>query len=362
MKILNRLCWSHAWRRLRAVPVQAGARWATSWRDALASTIAGLMAWGISVHLFGHTHPVFAAISAIVCLSPGLPSHGRQAVGLMVGVTTGIIVGELVWMLPDTYPLVRMAVAIFGAMVAASSFGLSAVVPIQAGVSVVLVLTTGPASAGMVRLIDVGVGVGIGLAFSQILMTPNPVQQIDTAARDLLDKLTAGLNQSVQALAASDVHRAQVALQTLSRAHDSLNALEAGIDSARYEARWSLRGRFVAKQVDRMAGRYDRHAIRLYASALLLSESLASALRRAPQQIPLVLRQRLASVVAMCEALAAGGSMAEPMAAPDDTMVNTWAPPWQTCVAQLLAVEDALVSFRNSALPSAGSDVVSPVT
>ena len=28
---------------------------------------------------------MFAAISAVVCLAPGLPSHGKQAVGLMVG-------------------------------------------------------------------------------------------------------------------------------------------------------------------------------------------------------------------------------------------------------------------------------------
>ena len=60
-------------------------RWASGWRDALASAIAAALAWVLAKHLFGHAHPVFAAISAVVCLAPGLPSHGKQAVGLMVG-------------------------------------------------------------------------------------------------------------------------------------------------------------------------------------------------------------------------------------------------------------------------------------
>ena len=65
-------------------------RWASGWRDALASAIAAALAWILAVHFLGHEHPVFAAISAVVCLAPGLPSHGKQAVGLMVGVATGI--------------------------------------------------------------------------------------------------------------------------------------------------------------------------------------------------------------------------------------------------------------------------------
>ncbi len=63
-------------------------RWSSAWRDALASAIAAALAWVLAKYLFGHVHPVFAAISAVVCLAPGLPSHGKQAIGLMVGVAT----------------------------------------------------------------------------------------------------------------------------------------------------------------------------------------------------------------------------------------------------------------------------------
>jgi Predicted membrane protein len=107
---------------------------------------------------FGHIHPVFAAISAVVCLAPGLPSHGKQAVGLMVGVATGIIVGEAALWLPDAYPLLRIGFATFSAIAIAALYGLGAVVPIQAGVSAVLMLAVGPESAGVVRMLDVVVG------------------------------------------------------------------------------------------------------------------------------------------------------------------------------------------------------------
>ena len=91
-------------------------RWSSAWRDALASAIAAALAWILAQHFFGHAHPVFAAISAVVCLAPGLPSHGKQAIGLMVGVATGILVGEAALWLPDSYPLLRIGFATFAAI------------------------------------------------------------------------------------------------------------------------------------------------------------------------------------------------------------------------------------------------------
>ena len=104
-------------------------RWSSAWRDALASAIAAALAWILASHLLGHVHPVFAAISAVVCLAPGLPSHGKQAVGLMVGVATGILVGEAALWLPDAYPLLRIGFATFSAIAIAALYGLGPVVP-----------------------------------------------------------------------------------------------------------------------------------------------------------------------------------------------------------------------------------------
>ena len=56
-------------------------------------------------------------------------------------------------------------------------------VPIQAAVSAVLVLALGPASAGVVRLLDVLAGTAVGLLFSQVLLTPDPVRLLDERRR-----------------------------------------------------------------------------------------------------------------------------------------------------------------------------------
>ncbi|MFP3517502.1 FUSC family protein [Pseudomonas sp. SIMBA_077] len=324
-------------------------RWTTAWRDALASAIAAALAWILAKHVFGHEHPVFAAISAIVCLAPGLPSHGKQAVGLMVGVATGIIIGEAALWLPDGYPLVRIGFATFSAIAIAALYGLGAVVPIQAGVSAVLMLAVGPESAGVVRMLDVVVGAGVGLMFSQILLTPNPIGIIDDSAKDLLEKLAKGFSKSLQALEENNAKNAQYAVLIFSGAHDSLITLENGIVSARNTARWTLRGRFASREVKDIASRYERHAVRLYASALLFSEAFADALRKEQGPPPASLHERLASIASDCAAIASNDE--KPVLAPasDDQPDDAVSAPWQICLQHLSTVENALFSFGASA-------------
>jgi uncharacterized membrane protein YgaE (UPF0421/DUF939 family) len=147
-------------------------RWSQAWREVLASALGAALAWVLAERLLGHPQPIFAAISAIVCLAPGLPSHTKQTKGLLLGVGTGIVVGELILTLPDIAPLLKVVFAAFFAMMAASSYGQLPVVPIQAGVSAILVVTLGPAVTGSVRMADVAIGALIGLLFSQILPAP----------------------------------------------------------------------------------------------------------------------------------------------------------------------------------------------
>jgi uncharacterized membrane protein YgaE (UPF0421/DUF939 family) len=144
-------------------------RWSEDWREILASALGAGLAWVLAQRLLGHPQPIFAPISAIMCLSPGLPSHTRQTLGLLLGVATGIVIGELSLALPDHFPLVRVIVAPFFAMLIASAYGQAAVVSIQAGISAILVAAIGPATTGSVRMVDVAVGAAVGLVISQVL-------------------------------------------------------------------------------------------------------------------------------------------------------------------------------------------------
>lgn len=146
-------------------------RWRSTWREAAAATVAALLAWDVAAKVFGHPHPIFAAIIALVALGPGTASHRRQAWGLVLGVAIGILVGEGVLFIP--YPLLATAVGVFVSMMVASFFAIGPVVPIQAGVSVLLVLTLGPETAGYVRLVDAVIGAVIGLVCSRLLLRFN---------------------------------------------------------------------------------------------------------------------------------------------------------------------------------------------
>lgn len=329
----------------RFVPTIA-ARWGENWRDAMAAAVAAGLAWLLAQHLFGHPRPLFAAISAIVCLSPGLPSHFRQALGLLVGVAIGIVVGEFGLLIPDTMPLLRLAFVSFVAIVVAGFLGLPPVVPIQAGVSAILVLALGPATAGSVRMLDVAVGAALGLFFSQILLTPNPVRVIDDAARDLLSALARGLDDCAEAVRRLDHKRAEGAVRRLSKAHDNLVALSAGIDAARSAARWSLRGLLAAREVSEIAECYDRHSTRVYASALLFGEALADAVRKRDGPPPEALERRVCTAAARCRELAGGDPVPADAAAglPSHPPLPVSAP-WQASLERLTLVEKALDRF-----------------
>ena len=139
----------------------------------VAATAAAALAYWLARLVFGQPQPIFAAITAIICLAPGIPSHFRQAVNMLIGVTVGIVIGELVFLLPESFGsydvgALRVGVALFSAMIVASIFGLPPVVPIQAGVSALLVILMGPHAAGLARYLDVLLGVAIGLTFAVV--------------------------------------------------------------------------------------------------------------------------------------------------------------------------------------------------
>lgn len=335
-------------------------RFAQAWRDAAVSAIAAGIAWVLAIWLFGHPHPVFAAVTAIVCLSPGLPSHGKQAVGLMLGVATGIVIGEAAFFLlpegllvPDGLSLLRLTVATFFSILIAAGFGQAAVVAIQAGCSAVLVLALGPHSAGLVRLEDVVVGVTVGLFFSQVLLTPNPVRQIDVAASDLFRGLSRSFEDCVEALKHQNTHKAISALNRFSAAHASLIALSAGIDSARYEARWSLRGRLAKRSVVETAARYDRAAIRLYASSLLFGEAFSDVMRKNMESAPEGLADCLVGVASRCACLAGEKPSITPHT-PASEILNVPAE-WQSAVDHLRAASRILEGLEVLHLRSTGT-------
>lgn len=316
--------------------------------DAAAATLASAIAWELSKLVFGHPRPVFAAVTAIICLAPGLPNHGRQAIGVILGVVTGVLVGEAALLLPDTIPTLRVSAATFGAIMIATAYGQPAVVPIQAGVSALLVLAMGPEYAGTVRLLDVACGTGVGLLFSQVLFTPDPVAQLRAGERALLSGVGEALRQAGAAIAAGDQARAQAALRRFSDTHASLAGLATGIDNARVAATWSLRGRLQRRDLRVVADRFGRRSTRAYAAALLFGSALATAMQRRPGEAPASLAPGVTAAIRLCDLDAPLGEVPPlPLAGLDDD--------WRRVLVRLAEAMEAIREFRKAELPEASS-------
>ncbi|MCD9007997.1 FUSC family protein [Luteimonas sp. XNQY3] len=104
---------------LRHVVSTVISRWRLAWRDTLACAVAAMLAWLLAQQVFGHPRPLFAAITAVICLAPGLPSHGRQSVGVVLGVATGIAIGELALLLPGELLVLRIGLVAFASVIIA---------------------------------------------------------------------------------------------------------------------------------------------------------------------------------------------------------------------------------------------------
>lgn len=310
-----------------------------AWRDAAIAAVAGAVAWVLAAWAFGRPHPVFATVAAIGCLAPGLPSHGKQAIGMVAGVATGIVVGEVALNLSALYPLLRVSTAAFFAILIASTYGMTPVVPIQSGVSAVLVLALGTES-GVDRLLDVATGTAVGVLFSQVLVTPDPIRTLDTAAADFLGRLRTGLREAAAAIETWDPARAQSAVETFSSAHSGLAAVVGAIDAARSLSRWSLRGRLGKRRIRPVADRFDRRAARLYASALLFSSALASAMAR-EGTLPPALPARLAYLIRLTEPDAV-----MPPSAPPAPVRTGLTEEWLAAAVRLDETIGALIAFR----------------
>jgi len=258
---------------------RAQSHWRQAAADILLSSLAASFAWWLASIIFAHRTPIFAPIAAIVCLAPGIARRGRQAIGVLIGVSIGILVGETslaLWhgsAVPITESLPRLAAIIMIAMFAASSFGLNAVMLIEAGASAVLVNSL--SSAGFDRIGDATIGGLIGLLFSQILFTPDPRRLIAPKARTLIESIadlleSAGHRLQDQSGNSLDVGAVQI--------RDNVLLLQEMIAFADTIKRWSLRGRMSGQSITRLIDCWWPSSVRLGARAVLFTDRLQRAL------------------------------------------------------------------------------------
>ena len=195
--------------------------------------LAAGVAWLVAHDLLGHPRPFFAPIAAVISLGVSLTGRLRRAVELVLGVSLGVLVGDLLiagigsgWWQIALVVTLAVGVAVFA--------GGSMLLINQAGASAVLVATLLPPGevGGLDRCLDALIGGVVGVLVAAALPS-NPVSPVRRDARALLDELAAVLSAVADALRARDVGAARRALERARSSQPLIDALRSDLSGGR---------------------------------------------------------------------------------------------------------------------------------
>ncbi|MGC5286352.1 FUSC family protein [Micromonospora sp. DT231] len=287
-------------RRVRAIgglAVQAG--------------LAAALAWFVAHELLHVSQPIFAPISAVSTLAASVGQRLRRTVELIIGVTVGVLIGDLLLLLIGTGWWQLVLIVALAIMVALFLAGSAAVV-VQAGATAVLIATLSPSVRDLEipRFVDALVGGGLALLVTTVLLPLNPLRVLNRAARPALDLLVTQLDATARALAERDADRARAARSELRRNKGQLQAFVEATQGAREASalspvHWRDRhgpvGRYAqaAEPIDRAmrnSGTLIRRSVTLIEDGEPVPDALPGAVSDLAEAVRLLTRQFAAAV------------------------------------------------------------------
>jgi uncharacterized membrane protein YgaE (UPF0421/DUF939 family) len=220
----------------------------------LQATIAAVVAWVLATEVIGHPQPFFAPVSAMITLGLTQGERGRRALDVVLGVTLGIAVADLlVIQLGTGWWQLGLVVAL--SMSAALLLGSGQMFAQQAAVSAALVATLQPPDDGVsfARAVDALLGGGVALAISALVLPAHPARMVREAAAPVLAELAAVLDDVARALETRDRAAVQSALDRGRAIDDLYRSLDEALDVGRETA-------YLAPPRRRMLGTIDVYA------------------------------------------------------------------------------------------------------
>ncbi|SCL32776.1 Uncharacterized membrane protein YgaE, UPF0421/DUF939 family [Micromonospora rhizosphaerae] len=200
---------------------------------AQAGLAAGL-SWSAAEDLLHIPHPVFAPISAVLALAASVGKRLRRTVELILGVSVGVLIGDLLIYLVGAGPWQLGLIVVLAIAVAVFVGGNPAVV-VQAAGTAVLIGTLGPTVQNLEvpRFLAALVGGAVALLVTAVLLPLNPLRVINRAAKPALDLLVDQLEATATAMKQKDAARAQAALDRLRDNKKELGAFSEAAQGAR---------------------------------------------------------------------------------------------------------------------------------
>ena len=197
------------------------------WRLLIRLGVGTGASYYVAREVFGHEQAFFAPIAAVITLiASGGARRLRTLVELVIGVATGILVGELLILGIGRGPW-QIALVVVLAVTVGTLAGLTGLALNQAATSSVLLAAVVPMAAGdvaMSRFIDALVG-GF-CAMAMILLLPrNVVRDIDREVQRILTGLASLLRKEARALRERDSRLADESMADAQRMSPLLSAL-----------------------------------------------------------------------------------------------------------------------------------------
>ncbi len=207
-----------------------------AWRAMVQAAVAVSLAWGLSKWVWGHPAPFFAPVAAVIALGQSYQQRGRRAVEIVIGVSLGIAVADVLAAEIGT-GVPQLSVAVFIAIGLGLFFGKSQLFVNQVAVSAVLVFTVPANGITFGRSLDALTGGMVALVVAALVLPTDPLRLVRAAATPVLEELAATLDDVAAALTARDDTAALAALHR-ARGIDELgdrfaDAAREGLETAR---------------------------------------------------------------------------------------------------------------------------------
>ncbi|PWR05530.1 FUSC family protein [Micromonospora acroterricola] len=273
---------------------------------ALQAGLAAALSWLVAHQVLQISQPVFAPISAVSTLAASVGQRLRRTVELIIGVTVGVLIGDLLLLVIGT-GWWQLALIVVLAIVVALFLAGSAAAVIQAGATAVLICTLSPSVRDLEipRFLDALIGGAVALLVTAVLLPLNPLRVLNRAARPALDLLSDQLDATAGALADQDAAPARAARAELRQNKDEVKALVEATQGAREAStlsplHWHERhgpvGRYAeaAAPIDRSmrnSGTLIRRAVSLIEDGEPVPEPMPRAVAELAEAVRLMKRQ-----------------------------------------------------------------------
>jgi uncharacterized membrane protein YccC len=247
------------------------------------------VSWSLAALALKASRPIFAAVAAVITSGAARGQHWRRAIELVVGVSLGIGVADLLVQVIGSGPW-QIALVTVLAMLAATLLGGGSMLVTQAGISAILVTAIEHHTEGLVpeRLFETLIGGAVALVISHLLFPVNPMAEVARTAQTVFNELATALEETAAALGAGDPERAKHALLRARAIDPQVRAFNDAMATAYETARLAPTRRRALSQLDayRTAAAQVDFAVR---NTRVLARAAISLVRNgqpAPESLP----------------------------------------------------------------------------